>query len=249
MRFEVVFIALLAAVCIAQTNCEPEITFGDGSVWKFNLTGLWHAKGQDDKIVAQDSDLNNYYINVCGETTTASDDECKGASVCQEGLAYDHHNAGSLKSQTFSYDNSTEPGKGLIITYGNGDTCSGGDVRTTNLILVCDPYCESPLVDTAKEIAHCAYSIRITSKYACGEKGSSSGGAGETFALVVLLILLIGAVLYFAIGAVYQKKKKDASNLREMIIHNEFWCSLPGMVKDGFLFIIHGCKKGDYISV
>jgi len=247
MRYAIVFAALLAAVCLAQTDCQPVIEFPDGSSWKYDLTGLWHDAGQPDKISANDEDLNKYFINVCGEVTTANTQECKGASVCQETLADDHNNAGSLKSQTFFASNDTEPGKGIMVKYSNGDKCSNGDPRTTTISITCDPYCDDPLIDMVKEVAHCSYSVHITSKYGCGE--SVSGGGGDTAALVILLILIIGFILYFVIGAIYQKKVKDAANLREMIIHNEFWCALPSLVKDGVMFIFHCCKKGDYLSV
>ena len=55
--------------------------------------------------------------------------------------------------------------------------------------------------------------------------------------------------MYFALGAVYQWKFKEAKEFRDFIIHNAFWFALPGLIKDGVMFIAHGFKKGDYTSI
>ena len=69
------------------------------------------------------------------------------------------------------------------------------------------------------------------------------------FLFFFFLSLVILIVLYFGLGAVYQWKFKEAQTPKEFIIHNEFWFALPGLIKDGVLFIIHGFKKGDYTSI
>jgi len=215
------------------------------SYWKFDMTGLRHAKGQQD-LVARD-DYNTYYINVGGEVSEASQAECAGASVCQLTMMGDHKNAGTLSSQTFSAPASdVEPGKGIVVTYSKGDACSSGDNRATSILIQCDPLVEDPIFKPVEESTHCTYAVTMTSKYGCGKKSSSGG---ETFALVLLLILVCGFILYFLVGIIYQKKVKGATGGKELIIHNEFWFSLPGLVKDGVQFIFHCCKKGDYVNV
>ena len=61
--------------------------------------------------------------------------------------------------------------------------------------------------------------------------------------------LAVLVVLYFGLGAVYQWKFKEAQTFPDFIIHREFWFAIPGLVKDGALFIAHGFKKGDYTSI
>jgi len=248
MRYGLILVALLAAVCLADDtgSCSATLTFNDSSVYTFDFSALSHKDGEDDTLTANDDNMNSYFFNLCGQTSTGKDDNCKGASVCQESLAGDYNNAGTTSTQKFYPDNSMI-GKGVFISYTDGTKCSNGDPRQTNISLTCDPNVENPLIDLVQEASHCSYTVHITTKWACGK--SAGGGAGETAALVILLIIICGLVLYFVIGAIYQKKVKDAANLREMIIHNEFWCALPLLIKDGILFICHGFKKGDYISV
>jgi len=247
----IVLLAVFAVVSLAQTNCQPVITTADGKKFQFDLTPLWHAAGEDDKLLANDDNMNKYYMNICGETTTGNTGECKGASVCQESLSGDDNNAGKLSTQTFFAPNDTsyDPGKVIGINYTDGTKCSNGDARQTKIIISCDPNVQNPLIDLVLEESHCAYSVHITSLAGCGTAAGGAGDAGEIVALVILLVLICGLILYFVIGAIYQKKVKDAANLREMVIHNEFWCALPSLIKDGVLFIFHCCKKGDYLSV
>ena len=64
-----------------------------------------------------------------------------------------------------------------------------------------------------------------------------------------LCSLIVGIVLFFAGGALYNWKLKGASTIPEFIIFYEFWITLPGLIKDGVLFIAHGFKKGDYVTL
>jgi len=144
-----------------------------------------------------------------------------------------------------------EPGKGVSVTYSDGDDCQLGSWQTV-VTLQCDPTVTAEITDV--DYGTCWYRVTFLSKWACGVEvtpgdESSSNNSGDTVALVILIVMLVAVVLYFGLGVVYQKKVKDASSATEYIIHNEFWCSLPGLVKDGVLFIFHGCKKGDYVSV
>jgi len=244
MRALLVVLAVLVVVSLADVDCKPTVEFSDGKNYSFDLTGLCHAKTADD-YHARDEDYNDYYFNICGEVSTASQAECAGAAVCQYAASGDYYNAGSLSTQAFTANTEVkQPGQGIIVTYSGGQQCSSGS-RQTAIYLECDPTVEQPIFKEVEEADHCAYKVHATSKYACGV----SAGGSDTAGLVILLIIIIAVVLYFAIGAIYQKKVKNASTAREYIIHNEFWCALPLMIKDGVLFIFHGCKKGDYVSV
>jgi len=247
MRFSVavcVVAVALVGLCLAEgeDECKPVVVCSDGEEWEFDLRKLRHDPGQEDTLIGKEGG-QSYYMNICGEVKTAADDACKGASVCQNALSGSYKNCGLFASQTFLANNVSDPGKGIIVVYSNGDMCSSGTKRSTTIYLDCDESADEPLVMPVEEDS-CAYSVHISTKYACGYQGSS-----DTAALVILLILIFGFLLYFVLGAVYQKVAKGASTPREFIIHNEFWCALPGMIKDGVLFIVHGCKKGDYVTV
>jgi len=232
-----VFATLLVA-CFAL-NCKPKL---GGK--QFDLSGLCHDATTAD-YVARDEDQNTYNFNICGPVTDGgSMQECTDASVCQKTPANVRINAGRTESQKFKLISDKNPGKGIIVTYGEGDVCSAGDVRETDIYIYCDKKVSDPVIKPVDEEDHCSYVIKMESKYGC-----PAGDAGETFAMVVLIILAVAIVLYFGLGAVYKWKVKEASTFSEFIIHGEFWLALPLLIKDGCQFIFHGCKKGDYVSV
>ena len=238
---------LTAVACAAEVNCKPVVTFpSNKKSYQFDLTPLSHAKGEPDTLHADDDDYNKYWVNFCGTTT----EDCEGDyAVCQVTLSGDHFGCGTAASQKVepNTESGVEPGKGLVVKYTNGKKCSGGPSRSTTIYLKCDENVESPIFSQVEE-GDCAYTMHVTTKYACGKAGGA-GGAGDTAALVILIILICVVVIYFGGGVIYQKKFKDAQSARELVIHNAFWCALPGMVVDGCKFIAHGCKKGDYVSV
>lgn len=242
-----VAVAALAVACAAEVNCKPVVTFpSNKKSYQFDLTPLSHAKGEPDTLHADDDDYNKYWVNFCGTTT----EDCEGDyAVCQVTLSGDHFGCGTAASQKVepNTESGVEPGKGLVVKYTNGKKCSGGPSRSTTIYLKCDENVESPIFSQVEE-GDCAYTMHVTTKYACGKAGGASG-AGDTAALVILIILICVVVIYFGGGVIYQKKFKDAQSARELVIHNAFWCALPGMVVDGCKFIAHGCKKGDYVSV
>ena len=62
-----------------------------------------------------------------------------------------------------------------------------------------------------------------------------------------MVVMFCGLMLpYFVIGALFQKYKKAAG--KDLIVHREFWSTVPGLCKDGVqftLFMIRAkCLKG-----
>jgi len=205
-----------------------------------------------------DYDGKKYTINMCDGVPTCSSD----AAVCMEDddaatHADDTATLGRLTKKSALSLGGDDPGQGCVILYGDGDECPGSHYTSTILVL-CDPQQHTPLVTVLPD--DCDYSFQVITKYGCGsiatsseeqelDSGSSEDDVGEIIALVILILLFVSVILYFALGAIYQKKRHDASTFREYVIHSEFWCSLPGLVVDGVKFIFRGCKKADYTPV
>ncbi|KAK7491698.1 hypothetical protein BaRGS_00017151 [Batillaria attramentaria] len=57
---------------------------------------------------------------------------------------------------------------------------------------------------------------------------------------VLILIFLSMTTAYFGTGCVYRKALYGASGL-ELLPHRHFWCSLPPLIKDGYMFFISPC--------
>jgi hypothetical protein len=69
-----------------------------------------------------------------------------------------------------------------------------------------------------------------------GGGGSSSSSSGLSGGSVFIIIVIVVAAVYVAAGCAYNRFKKGTTGMRESCPQNEFWCDLPGLMKDGFLF-------------
>jgi len=241
-------LALTAAV-----SCKAKIPNPNGKTYAYDLSKLSHSAGESDTLRIMDDQGNYVYMNICGP----SSEKCtSGTAVCmREKDTYDYVSLGKVDTQEFTECVDAEPGMGLQVTYSNGDDCDFGSYQTV-VSLLCDKN-EQGTIDTVDE-GECWYRMTVRSTYACGHEAtasdsdddnSSGASSGDVVALVILILLFVAIIAYFAIGAFWQKKRHDASSFQEYIIHYEFWSSLPGLIKDGVLFIAHGFKRGDYVSV
>jgi len=259
MRTLLFILAAVAALSVAtDVNCN--ITISDTKnhhSYNFDLTPLHHPDSVFiDSLWYRTAENNIYYINFCGKTASA----CEGTdtSVCYrtpDGQDFKYINAGSTSTQKAELGDSGSPDKTIIVTYSNGDQCSSG-TYTTHLRVECQLDANPGFFHDIKKTNDCEVTLYMFSQSGCGvdvpyvdPDDSSAADGGEVFAIIVLVVLLVAVVAYFVGGALYQWKVNGATSASEMIIHREFWCSLPSLVVDGVKFIFHGCKRGDYVSV
>ena len=236
-------LVLALAMCAAgDVDCKPTVVQSDGKSYHYDLSKLCHKAGAADTLTYRDASRNNFFVNICGP----SSEGCPaGNAVCMKTPMFDFVGLGRVDTQKWEDSSKVEPGRGLQVTYSNGEECDIGNFETV-ITLQCDAQ-EEGVIDNV-ETGECWYTMVLRSKHACATH-SSGGAKGDTVALVILIVLLCVVVVYFAAGAVFQKKVRGAQTPRELVIHGDFWCALPGMVVDGCKFIAHGCKKGDYVSV
>eukprot|EP00048_Salpingoeca_helianthica_P006783 m.102585 g.102585 ORF g.102585 m.102585 type:complete len:288 (+) comp14122_c2_seq1:35-898(+) len=80
-----------------------------------------------------------------------------------------------------------------------------------------------------------------------GPPGSSSSSSSTSLDVgwILVIVLLCSLFVYFVGGMVFLKYKRQASG-REMVPNVEFWSSLPGLIKDGFLFTVAKVRRTDY---
>jgi len=69
-----------------------------------------------------------------------------------------------------------------------------------------------------------------------GGGGGSSSSSGMSGGSVFIIIVVVVSAFYVIVGCAYNRVKKGTTGMRESCPQNEFWCDLPGLMKDGFLF-------------
>ncbi|XP_062522522.1 uncharacterized protein LOC134197252 [Corticium candelabrum] len=226
--------------CKRQTSCSCEMSDDSGSI---DLHPLVSGQSQDQPAFQLLSNGYLYTYNPCTpvdyenevSTCTANDDP----AVCQifsngtgKGVR-----CGSQADVSFTaYKHEMTGVQEVNITYRGGQ-----GTRFSTVTLKCDnnQHATSQF-EFEGENPPGHYNFLLTSYYSCprrsGKKLAISGGS---IFLILLFVLLIS---YFVLGVLFQKYRRDASG-KELIPNYQFWSSLPGLVKDGFLFLLNKCRK------
>ncbi|XP_065181577.1 uncharacterized protein LOC135812183 [Sycon ciliatum] len=210
--------------------------------------------------------LSEYRFNPCYPFVYKG---CKDSvAVCQsEGVV-----CGKQKATSFTVT-STNPLKATI-DYGDGDDLSKVP-RVSIVTLVCDTSKDGELkFDT--EHPRGTYHLTVTSKHACLNKAitttqpppppettqpppnpQTTGGGSHhhrtpehnsvSLGTILDICTLLIVSLYLTGGVAYMYVRKGERG-RTALPNYEFWIALPGLIKEGFLFILHGVKSRGYRS-
>lgn len=86
------------------------------------------------------------------------------------------------------------------------------------------------------------YIFQWKTSHACPVKSGGGGGGGGGSAIsggwIFIIILFSLVILYFVCGALWNRFKLDKRGI-EIIPNHEFWLSLPGLVKDGHIYVFN----------
>ncbi|XP_041367035.1 uncharacterized protein LOC121381753 [Gigantopelta aegis] len=184
-----------------------------------------------------------YSWNPCTPFTEGTGN-CDKVAVCQSDTASSFWSLGTQDSASFFMDVT----KGLQLQYmaEQGDT-----TRTTFVTLICDTSQEGSVTfDGEVPVGSALFYFTLRSKYAC------AGGSGPDITVTVsisagsimCIIFFVLLFVYFSSGVSYQTFVRKASG-REMIPNSGLWCSLPGLIRDGVLFVIRCGKTGTYDKI
>jgi len=243
-------ICILFVVISLVSNCNAQgvtydVTYTDSANggMKYDLSPL---RNTTQDYVAK-WDVYTGYLNVGITLSTASCIQYINVTVCQTWTPTGKAKLGALPAKwgpiTSAYKDKYQ--YGVQVTFGNGD--SG---RSTNITFVCNSSAttKAPPVFIAEPGTE--YQFLWVSAYACPSNRPSGGGSGGlSGGSIILIIVLCVMVVYLAAGITFQKVKNNASGL-ELIPNVEFWSSLPGLVRDGILFIVNKtCRRGGYQQV
>jgi len=171
------------------------------------------------------------------------------AAVCQESNGGGFPVViGAPGTGTFSWDNS----KGNVLIY----TAENGSRKTTitlvcNLNLVTSKF--TPLNETSTAPQY-NYNMMLESRYACPQNANGfiypPAGGVLSVGSILLIVFFLLIILYVCLGVAANILYFKQSN-KEVIPQVTFWMLLPGLIKDGALFIVSPCigSRADYQKV
>lgn len=245
-----VYCILVVALFVLESQSQPTCTYKDAKGNEYDFTAL--TNNEKDYHIPKGSATNvkwDIYLNMC--RALVQDICASGSAGCQQwdpskgvgGRASMGAYAGSTYAATPSKTGTD--GYGVTIQYINGD----GN-RQFEIDLTCDYKTDIGAPVFTEENPKLHYNFQWATKYAC-PKGSSGGGGGGGLSggSIFLIILLVGGVVYLVGGILFNKFKRQATGV-EIIPNVGFWTSLPGLIKDGVMFIVHKItRRGNYTPV
>jgi Autophagy-related protein 27 len=221
---------------------------GDGE--KYDLRPLAKLAQEAKKDFTFRSGTNSFFLSPCMPSQSA---DCgDGVATCMQWDPNRPNGEASLGSVTAAkiagktLDVQKTAG-GFTYEFTKGSpSLTNGIERSMNLEFVCDPNPKDPkdpgLPTFGGEGPALHFTLQWITPYACPVGGISAGS-------VILIVLLCVVFLYFVGGAVFMKFVRKAEGL-EIVPHIEFWTSLPGLVKDGCLFIgSKTCCRNQYSAL
>jgi len=282
MTTTVALLAVLLGLALGQPDCSKPFLIHDTATQTTYAYDLSLAKSANAQQLLSGSESGAdwaMYLNICGDATSLIGGglTCtKPTAVCQvdktNTKAYDCGGSGTNNANwnvaAYHEPGSTTPlfDKGVVVTAGGGDTCTGGITRVTTLYLKCDPTVTklptigqgscpgSPACLAILEPKSCEYVLNPISY--CGfcplGTGCTGGGGPSTFDMgwVFVIIVLCGLFIYF-IGGILLLKFALHKDGREIVPQVDFWTALPGLVVDGIKFAWRKitCQTGGYTEV
>lgn len=201
----------------------------------YDLSGMSQKSPPDFSIMGDN--YFEYRVNVCEQVFQSCAGDFTGVAAqwtpqgsCVAVIGRQNPEYGGLNLPTLDYIDEEDPGKGVVLTYANGDLCPSlvAFERTVKYVIHCDKGTKAAVI-SATEPQICSYQIEFNSKAGCPPARASADKASKkrstTFKEVLLGIVLL-FVLYCAVGS-YRNHRDDGTSFPESIPHKEFWYSLP----------------------
>jgi len=224
------------AVAVFGSSCTETL----GGL-NFDLTPLSQSSDYQLTIVTEGNQPTQGFINVCTPLKTAT---CgANAAGCQTWTGGYAMLGAATPFNLVGVQTDGTDGYGVMAAYANGN--SG---RTMEITFICDPNAGTGNPIFVAEV-NTNYKFNWITAAGCptnvnfGGGGSGGGGGGLSGGSILLIILLCVTVVYLVGGVLLNKFARHKEGM-EMVPNVEFWISIPGLVKDGVLFIVHKIKGG-----
>jgi len=236
MSYYLVCFTFILALSFAQQ--ESCVWTDPASGLSYDLSRLTNSATdyyiQKNTYPLQDWDI---WINVCHSLVTAL---CGGDVIaCQEWdktSPQGHAGMGTASSQKFEKN-----ALGVVLQYINGP-----DGRQTEIDFICDAAAGLGKPQYVIENPQHHYTFSWNTQYACPVT-RGAGGISPGSILLIILVCLIA--VYLVAGLIFNKFKIGLNGI-ELIPNVTFWTSIPGLVKDGVMFIVNKVRnRGGYTKM
>jgi len=236
-----------------QTGCS-----GSVNGVNYNLKPLYDALSGVE-VSCVDDKRNTYLYTPCfkAQNTNCTFQYDTTCGLCQmDGRSPPQfHGLGTITSAIFS-QRANDSSSGFFLTFDKGGEPLPAPARTSQIEFICNkaiPIGTLVPSDPAEDPPH-NYHLKWETSFACPTKGGGGGGDSEGISggWIFIIILVCCVPVYLIVGVAVQKFYYHSSGM-ELIPNVGFWLALPGLVRDGNLFIVRKalglCGRGGYAQV
>ncbi|KAL8604964.1 hypothetical protein ACOMHN_028592 [Nucella lapillus] len=159
---------------------------------------------------------------------------CRGVAGCQPVVySSQYHSLGAQSSARF-----LRAEDGLLRLRYTAEQDRSGFTRSLYVTLTCVTPEEGDKVTVVGErpLERGVYDMTLYIRYACLRPLEPEGPMVLSVGIILLVSMAGLVAVYVVSGALFQRFVRKAQGL-EVLPHVAFWTGLPGMVKDGFLFV------------
>jgi len=243
-------IVILTILFIGKSNAVAPCIFSlvstAGTTYNYDFSMLNNKQTQS----CPDSGGNTYEFQYCTNYICGS--SSSSYADCQQDSNQAYHGIGDWTQATsqWSFLDPNNPTQGLLLKL-TGGTAGGDGCQTTNknressVTFQCKAGADGLTMQSCTEDSsmHCNYVLTIPSSIACGSTappppppGGSDDKHGLSGGSIFLIIFFVLIPVYIALGCLYQRKKNGTTSMADSCPNYEFWSSLPGYIKEGFVF-------------
>jgi len=187
----------LSGCALCQERCKITVQEATGQMYDYNLCDI------NEDLRVSDSPYS-FLLNLADSVSSGC---AADTAVCMKGIGdvYTSLGRASTRSVRAKSSQASEVGSGLVFSFGSGDKCGETGIFQSTVTVFCNP---NERVMTTVTHEDCTYHFAVQTRYGCGTEKESSGSvsyeepydSGETAAIVILNILIVGVLMYFGIG-------------------------------------------------
>ncbi|KAL4711128.1 hypothetical protein ACJJTC_009499 [Scirpophaga incertulas] len=223
-------------VCVQKTPCKCIFPNGTGidlsPAAKSSFYSAYYQVQSSDSY-----DLSTYYLHPCSDIPTIYSNNT--ASFCHDPLSV-YREVVHLVKNSATQTNTTCNALGtaeLSLFTNDGKSIVYRNLASNNTILLVCAQGPNQLAVTSLDDPH-EILLTFYSKDACLKQLEEPG---RSFGSTLLIIFFSLIIFYLVLGVCTKKFLMGATGI-EVIPNLGFWTELPHLVKDGWAFLISGCR-------
>ncbi|XP_077986093.1 cation-dependent mannose-6-phosphate receptor-like [Glandiceps talaboti] len=226
--------------CISNEPCKCKLSDGSGEL---DLTSLAGNSTNPTFSGITGGDGDKYWFDPCVDFSVSgpANNSCTDVRVCRYAVDQDNYFSCGSSEPEYVY---FEQNNSITLIYNNSE--EGVALKLTSVVVKCIDTSTDKLIVYGRDTNHPElYNMTLESKYGClvmTPPPPPPPSYGVSAGTMLIVIVLSAFILYCGVGCLFHRTVYGAQGT-DQIPHYVFWSSLPGLIKDGWLFATERCRQ------